>query len=163
MCGYVISHFVSLPVDLFVSLSFIVMLAYNNYDTKKLASPAGDTPTLNLLELTKIKGTDDLNVIQKIAAGDYKIFGMHLLQDENGVKVDLIMKNHSQGGAEGITCAIFQKWLIDGPEHTRTYEHLMQCLRKSGLGALADDIAKGGGKSVHNIPTSPVLPLVSCP
>ena len=108
-----------------------------------------------------MKGTDGLNVIQKIAAGDYETFGMCLLQDENGVKVDLIKKNHSQGGAEGITCAILKEWLRDGPEHTRTYEHLMECLRESGLGALADGIAKrtaGGGKSVHSIHTSPVLP-----
>ena len=114
-----------------------------------------------------MKGTDgnSLNVIQKIAAGDYETFGMCLLQDENGEKVNLIKKNNRQERAEGITRALLQEWLRDGPEHTRTYDHLMECLRESGLGALADDIAKrttGGGKSVHSIYPGTVLPQVSC-
>ena len=90
-----------------------------------------------------MSGTDGLNVIQKIAAGDYGNFGMLLLQDENGVKVDLIRKNNRQEGAEGITRAIVSEWLNNGPKHTRTYDHLMECLRESGLGALADNIAEG--------------------
>ena len=89
-----------------------------------------------------MSGTDGMNVIQKIATSDYETFGMRLLQDENGVKVDLIKKNNRQEAAEGITRAILREWLNDGPKHTRTYDHLMECLRKSGLGALADDIAE---------------------
>ena len=103
-----------------------------------------------------MKGTDDLNVIQRVAAGNYETFGMCLLQDENGVKVDIIKKNNRQEGAEGITRAILKEWLRDGPEHIRTYKHLLECLRETGLGALADDIAKrttGGGKPVHSIHT----------
>ena len=103
-----------------------------------------------------MSGTDGVNVIQRIAAGDYAAFGMCLLQDENGVKVDLITKNNRQEGAEGIARAILREWLRGGPEHTRTYDHLMECLRESGLGAVADDIAKrttGGGKPVHSIYT----------
>ena len=114
-----------------------------------------------------MKRADGLNVIQKIAAGDYKTFGMCLLQDENGVKVNHIKKNNIQEGAEGITQAILKEWLTGGPELrlTRTYDHLMECLRESGLGGLADDIAKrtsGGGKSVHSIHPGTVLPQVSC-
>ena len=112
-----------------------------------------------------MKGTDGLNVIQTIAAGDYETFGMCLLQDENGVKVNLIKKNNRQEEAEGITQGILKEWLTGGPEHTRTYDHLIRCLRESGLGVLADDIAKrtsGGGKSVHSIHPGTVLPQVSC-
>ena len=101
-----------------------------------------------------MKGTDGVNVIQKIAAGDYDTFGMCLLQDENGVTVDLIKKNNRQEGAEGITRAILKDWLRNGPEQTRTYEHLIKCLRECELGELADDIVKrttGGGKPVHSI------------
>ena len=82
------------------------------------------------------------NVIQTIAAGDYETFGMCLLQDENGAKVDVIKEKHSQAGPKATTEAIIKEWLRDNPENTRTYDHLMECLRKSGLGALADDIAK---------------------
>ena len=92
----------------------------------------------------------NLNIIQVIAAGSYETFGMHLLQDRNGVKVDLIKKTHIQEGAESITWAILKEWLSNGAEETRTYVHLIECLRESGLRALADDIAKitGGGKPV---------------
>ena len=88
-----------------------------------------------------MRGTDGLNVIQKISAGDYETFGMRLLQDENGVKVDLIKRNNKEEAVH-ITRALLKEWLRDSPEHTRTYDHLMECLRKSGLRALADDIAE---------------------
>ena len=104
-----------------------------------------------------MSGTDGLNVIQKIAAGDYKTFGMRLLQDENGMKVNLIEKNNRQEGAEGITRALLNEWLRDGPEHTRTYDHLIDCLKESGLGALADDIATGRMKKEQVVPHQPPL------
>ena len=97
----------------------------------------GAIPTI--LKLDEMKGADGkpLNVVQKIAAHDYTTFGMHLLQDENGEEVALIEKDHISKGAESVTKAIIQKWLkSDSP--TRTYQHLIKCLRQSGLGALAE-------------------------
>ena len=90
-----------------------------------------------------LKGVDGkpLNIIPSIAAGKYKTFGMCLLQDENGVEVDLLKKTHAPDGPEGITTAIIQKWLTSGAAHTRTYQHLIECLRQSELNALAEDIA----------------------
>ena len=85
-----------------------------------------------------MSGMDGMNVIQKIATGDYETFGIHLLQDENGKKVDLIKRNNRHEAAEGITRAILREWLNNGPK--LSYDHLMECLRKSGLGPLADDI-----------------------
>ena len=89
-----------------------------------------------------MKGADGkpLKIIQKIAAHDYTTFGMCLLQDENGDEVDLLKKNHINDGAESVTEAIIKKWLrSDAP--TRTYQHLIECLRQSELGALAELIA----------------------
>ena len=87
-----------------------------------------------------MKGADGkpLRIIQTIAAHDYTTFGMCLLQDENGEEVELIKKNHIQDGAAGsVTQAILQKWLTsDAP--TRTYQHLIECLKDSDLGALAE-------------------------
>ena len=99
-----------------------------------------------------MKGVDGkhLKIIQKIAAGDYETFGMCLLKDRNGEKVELIKKNNRQEGSEGITQAVLKEWLKDGPE--RRYGHLIECLRESEQGALADDITEritGGGKPVH--------------
>ena len=65
------------------------------------------------------------------------MFGMFLLQDKNGEEVALIEKDHIIKGAKSVTEAILQKWLTsDAP--TRTYQHLIECLRQSELGALAE-------------------------
>ena len=90
-----------------------------------------------------MKGADGepLRVIETIAAGNYKMFGMYLLQDKNETMVDLIEKDHINKGAKSITKEIVKKWLTsDAP--TRTYQHLIECLRQSELGALAEIIRK---------------------
>ena len=82
-----------------------------------------------------------LNVIKEISSKDYMMFGMCLLQDENGAAVDLLRKDHIHNGNESVTRAIIQKWLgSDAP--TRTHQHLIECLKQSELGALAELIAK---------------------
>ena len=86
-----------------------------------------------------------LKIVQTIAAHDYTTFGMCLLQDENGEEVDLIEKDHN--GAEMVTKEILKKWLTsDAP--TRTYQHLIECLRQSELGALAELIANTTGQGM---------------
>ena len=89
-----------------------------------------------------MKGADGkpLKIVQIIAAHDYTTFGMCLLQDENGEEVALIEKDHIIRGAVSVTEAILQKWLT-GDAPTRTYQHLIECLRQSELGALAELIA----------------------
>ena len=90
-----------------------------------------------------MKGADGepLRVIEMIAAGNYKMFGMYLLQDKNETMVDLIEKDHINKGAKIVMKEILKKWLTsDAP--TRTYQHLIECLRQSELGALAELIRK---------------------
>ena len=89
-----------------------------------------------------MKGADGkpLKIVQKIAAHDYTTFGMCLLQDENGEEVDIIEKDHN--GAESVTKEILKKWLTSGAT-PRTYQHLIDCLRQSELGALAELIEQG--------------------
>ena len=96
----------------------------------------------NLLNLTQMKKTDGtpLEFISKVAAGKYKNFGLHLLQDYNGNKVKIIEKDHKHEGAEAITEAIIGEWVSSGGSN-HTYEHLIECLKKAGLGSLAEDIA----------------------
>ena len=95
-----------------------------------------------VLKILAMKGTDGrpLKIIETIAASDYKKFGMFLLQDENGAAVDILKKNHISEGAEAITQSIIKKWLTSGAP-THTYQHLIECLRQSELGALAEEIA----------------------
>ena len=93
-----------------------------------------------------MKGTDGtpLRIIETVAAGDYKTFGMCLLQDENGDEVQLIRKYHEE--AEAITQAIIKKWLTSDVD-THTYRHLLECLKNANLGTLAELIAES--ISVH--------------
>ena len=106
-----------------------------------LVPPTGVGAPPTLLMLMEMKEADDkpLRVIETIAAGNYKKFGMYLLRDDNGSTVNLVKKNHIHDGAESVTEAILQKWLTsDAP--TRTYQHLIKCLRQSELGALAEQL-----------------------
>ena len=92
---------------------------------------------------------EPLKIITTIAAGNYMTFGMFLLQDKNGVEVGVINKDHE--GAESITEAILKKWLIGGGP-TCTYQHLIECLKNSSLGALADNITMAiVGEGNHKI------------
>ena len=123
----------SLPLSLPSLYTLSVKFCYDNY-----CPTSGATPTL--LKLKEMRGEDGkpLKIIQTIAAGEYITFGMYLLQDENGVEVELIEKNNKDKGAEGVTQSILQKWLTSGAAPTRTYQHLIECLGQSELGALAD-------------------------
>ena len=99
----------------------------------------GDAP-ITILKLKTMEGADgkNLKVIPRIAAGDYMMFGMCLLQDENGHEVQLIKRDHRQDGIESVIQEIIRKWLESGAAPT---QHLIECLRKSEMGALAEDIA----------------------
>ena len=121
----------------------------------------GKAAAPTLLKLKTLKGADGkpLKIVQKIAAHDYTTFGMYLLQDENGEEVDIIEKDHK--GAERVTKEILKKWLTsDAP--TRTYQHLIECLRQSELGALAELIANTTGmhKSTLSKSMQPSIPPI---
>ena len=81
-----------------------------------------------------------LNVIGRIAI-EYYTFGINLLQDSNGEKVDVIEEDHIHKGAKAIARAILKKWLQDGGP-TCTYLYLIDCLRESQLGVLADEMSR---------------------
>ena len=113
-----------------------------------------DVTLMALHNMTKTDGQTDgkpVEIIQRIAAGNYQVFGMYLLNDENMTKVKVIKKNHVHEGAEAITQAIMQKWLevSDPSTSPHTYEHLIECLERSGLGALAEDIVDALGGITH--------------
>ena len=94
----------------------------------------------------KGKTGSPLKIIETIAAGDYVTFGMFLLQDENGVTVNLLKRDHIHEGAVSITQAIMQKWLTSDVL-THTYGHLIECLKLSEQGALAERVTNAIGKN----------------
>ena len=99
----------------------------------------GQDATPTLLELDGMKGADgnSLGIIEKIAAGNYERFGIHLLHDVNGTRVKLLMRNNND--PENVTWKILQQWL-ENDAAPRTYQHLMKCLKKSRLSALSVSI-----------------------
>ena len=42
------------------------------------------------------------------------MFGIHLLEDDNGAKVQLIERDHRHDGTEAILVGILRKWLDTG-------------------------------------------------
>ena len=84
-----------------------------------------------------------LKIIQEIAAQGYITFGMHLLRDEDVKEVRVIGKNHKDD-VEDVVRAIIEKWLASS-EAPRTYQYMIECLRKSQLRTLADLIANCEG------------------
>lgn len=93
----------------------------------------GDKP--GILKLKKIKAPDGLNIIESIAAKDYRTFAMFLLDDDNGNKVDMIKKSNPNADVPGVVEAIINKWL-DVPDPVPTYSHFVECLKDADMGAL---------------------------
>lgn len=106
-----------------------------------------DTPTL--LKIMTMKGTDGkpMNIVKRIAAHDYKTFGMLLLKDENGEEVDIFRKYHMQDGPESVIMAILKKWLISDTTPEK-WQHLIECLKQCQLNTLAEEIAYTTGNHI---------------
>ena len=94
----------------------------------------GDKP--KILMLKKLKAPDGLSIIESIAAKDYTTFGMYLLDDDNGNKVDMIKKSNPNAEVPAVVDAIIRAWL-DVTDPVPTYSHFVECLKDAGMGALS--------------------------
>ena len=70
---------------------------------------------------------------------NYKRFGILLLNDPNGVKVNAIEKKHHEEANE-INLEILQKWAEGNGKQPVTWRTLVDVLCKIGLTILADEI-----------------------
>ena len=105
------------------------MITHSSYETD-------DRPTI--LALKGIKGRDGLDIIETIAANDhYRTFGMYLLHDENGLKIELIEKS-KQNSPKKVVEGIVRDWLQQDP--SSNYYHLIDCIRKSRMETFAQEI-----------------------
>ena len=89
----------------------------------------GERPTLP--ELLRLR------VLQQVGT-NYFTFGIFLLNDETGSRVDII-EDECHGKPERITRKILQEWL-EGKGIPLTWESLIKTLRDTGLSILADQI-----------------------
>ena len=99
-------------------------------------------PKITLGYLKSMMSADgrSVKIIQRIAAGKYKDFGMFLLNDENMTKVGVLERRHIHEGPEGITEAIILNWLQESGSTFHIWQHLIDCIGKCRLDSLAEDI-----------------------
>ena len=89
---------------------------------------------LVLLKFPVKKG--DMSVLERIGT-HYNIFGIHLLNDETGVIVDGIVRDHR---GDDINLAILKKWLQGQGKQPVMWKTLVEVLRDAKLTVLADEV-----------------------
>ena len=117
-------------------LGMVVLTLQSPHCYPCVSSPIGKPSIALLMALPSRGGT--INVIQRIGF-DYSIFGIFLLNDDNGTLVDALKSEHHHN-AENITKAIFQKWLEGKGKTPVSWATLIDVLRMSCLDELADEI-----------------------
>ena len=79
-----------------------------------------------------------INIPQEIGT-QYTKFGIILLEDDSGVRVDSIVREHRER-AEDINTKILQEWLTGRGKQPVTWETLVEVLQDIELSTLAGDI-----------------------
>ena len=102
-----------------------------------LSTGSDHKPTLPLLLRFPGKSVE-INIVEGIGT-TYRTFGIFLLNDESGVKVDSIAKEESE--VVDLSLKILSKWLQGEGIQPPTWSTLIQVLRQSKLAVLADEIA----------------------
>ena len=90
-------------------------------------------------ELITFPGRNGKTDISEQIGINYKRFGILLLDDSNGVRVDAIEKKHHEAAKE-INLEILSKWVNGSGKQPVTWKTLVDILFEIGLTALADDI-----------------------
>ena len=118
-----------LRIELHVSI--ISVCLYKSQLTGILST--GNKPTLP--KLLKFPGrSGNINIPEKIGT-NFRVFGIHLLNDENGERVESIARENSD-----VSLTILSRWLRGEGMQPATWRKLIQVLRDSNLSALAEDI-----------------------
>ena len=96
-----------------------------------------DCPTV--LECIRFQGQQrTINIPQEIGS-NYYYFGLHLLDDPNGTRVNNIERKHRED-PERINTEILREWATGRGKKPVTWETLTEVLRDIELGALASEI-----------------------
>ena len=99
------------------------------------STPSDQKPALNGLVLKK--RNREVRVLERIGR-DYREFGIELLEDADGDKMDEIKENNSR--AADMRMEIVRGWLRGKGKKPVTWRTLIEVLRKIELDELADDI-----------------------
>ena len=101
-----------------------------------LSTDSNSKPTLPLL-LSFPGKSGEINILERIGT-TYKIFGIFLLNDASGAKIESITKEESQ--VADMTLKILSRWLQGEGMQPQTWSTLIKVLRKSKLSDLANEI-----------------------
>ena len=116
--------------------SILIPLFFYYFYIHILSTESGDKATLpQLLNFPGKSG--EINVPERIGT-HYKTFGIFLLKDDSGAKVESIAKE--QGEPIQISIKILQKWLQGEGMQPPTWSTIIKALKMSNLGVLAEDI-----------------------
>ena len=100
---------------------------------------AGDTPNLPTIRNFPVKHKSKfIDIVEEIGP-DYEFFGTLLLKDNNGNKIKIIEKSE-RGDVLRIVAEILRQWLKGKGRLPVTWHTLIQCMRKSNLNVLSDQM-----------------------
>ena len=112
-------------------------MAHAKLQSLILCVVTADIPTV--LECTKFQGRQrTINIPEEIGT-NYSRFGMYLLDDPNGTRVNNIERKHRED-AERINTEILREWATGRGKKPVTWETLTEVLHDIELGALASEI-----------------------
>ena len=117
-------------------LSMVVLTLQSPHCYPCVSSPIGKPSIALLMDLPSRGAT--INVIQRIGA-HYSIFGIFLLNDDDGTLVDALTREHHHN-AEDITKAILQRWLEGKGKTPVSWATLIDVLKWVGLDELVDQL-----------------------
>ena len=104
-----------------------------------LCFPTGPGAELTLLELIWFRGRKRrINIPQEIGK-QYLKFGICLLEDSNGARVDNLEREHMKN-AEEINIKIIQEWIAGRGKKPVTWDVFINVLRDIDFTNLADEI-----------------------
>ena len=93
----------------------------------------------NLIELIRFQGNKRIINIPQEVGTHYRQFGIFLLSDPMGCRVNNIIHKHHHEGPECINMALLQEWM-EGKGQPLTWDTLVNTLENIQLKALAKDI-----------------------
>ena len=100
----------------------------------------GTTKPPTLVELVWFRGQNRrINIAQEISV-NYRLFGILLLEDDNGTKTQAITER-CRGNLENITMDILQEWVRGKGKQPVIWDTLVDVLRDINLATLAHEIA----------------------
>ena len=93
-----------------------------------------------MLELVRFRGRERrINIPQQIGI-NFKKFGIILLEDESGAKIDSFAREY-RDNSEQINMKVLQEWIAGQGKQPVSWDTLIEVLEDIGLGVLASDIA----------------------